>query len=150
MVSGKDSCFIPSSLVGWACQWMWNTQSLQYSRLIPKDATEFQVTLRTALRNKRNNEKIFFFLFYPSCLPVSLFFSPSFPLSLSFSLSSLSPSLSTSTSHSLLCTFLSLISYFYYIFFTLHGLKMWTKKALVLRARCHFFPQKCRIRKCES
>lgn len=120
-----NSCFIPSSLVGWACQWMWNTQSLQYSRLIPKDATEYQVTLRSVLRNMRNNEKIFLFsssillssLFLPSSLPLSLFPSP-FP-----SLPSLPHSLPPLvTPPSAFFFLLFPISVIY--FFTLHSLKM--------------------------
>lgn len=120
-----NSCFIPSSLVGRACQWMWNTQSLQYSRLIPKDATEFQVTLRSVLRNMRNNEKIFLFsssillssLFLPSSLSLSLFPSP-FP-----SLPSLPHSLPPLvTPPSAFFFLLFPISVIY--FFTLHSLKM--------------------------
>ena len=78
---------------------------VQYSRLTPKEATEFQVVLRSPLRNMDHNEKLFFssvllpsvpfpFLFFsfpsfllPSFLPYILLFLPFLPSFLNFSFS---------------------------------------------------------------
>lgn len=100
-----------------ACQWDGTTPNLQYSRWILKDATEFQVTLTSALRNIDHNEEIFFVS--SSILPSSL----SLSLCLSFPFSD--------------CLFLLHL-------FTLHWLQVWTKKYHQFVVR-YQFSQKCRI-----